>query len=127
MKENSQIVGITIAKLAREKGFNEACDFAYCLDTGTGAYYTNYDPGYFKNTALWEKHFAAPKREAINGWLRRKMIFVDIDVIKNSIPEFTYHIATQESGEWKKTEQSKPFENYENALESAILDALSFV
>lgn len=127
MKENNQIVSLAVAELAKEKGFDNLTDFAYCFDTTQGAYYVNYDPEYFQNSNLWEKHIAAPTREQLQIWLQKNQIFVIVNVDQTFEPKFAYKISQHlGNGVWDNNEKwSDLFYRYEQALEAGLLEGLS--
>lgn len=131
MRDNDLIVSLKVAELARKKGFDGVTDFGYCFDTTKNGYYADYDPNYFSNTSLWEKHFAAPTREQLHVWLMQKGIFITIEVDQTMEPKFCYHIATFEpkTYEWKNHDPSGTalFYKYEQALEEALEEALKLV
>lgn len=131
MRENKQLTSIELAKLAKSKGFNDVCDNAYCLDREKIAYYISYDPGYFKNNDLWEKHFAAPRREELHAWLRDKGVIIVIDVDQTFEPKFCYSIAQFDKNtfEWKNHDPSGTalFYTYEAALEEALMEGLKLL
>ena len=130
MRENSMAVSLELAKLARDKGFDEVCDFGYCYDTTKDGYYSNYDPDYFKNSGLWEKHYAAPSREQLQVWLQKQGIFVIVDVDQTMEPKFAYKINKHlGSGNWNKhgSDWSDLYYRYEQALEEGLLEGLKLV
>jgi hypothetical protein len=131
---NKEIVGINLAKIAKEYGYNNVCDYCYCFDSNLQSYYTNYDPDYFINEILAEQHYAAPTRENLNKWLREKNIFITIEVDQTLEPKFCYHIAkfsgNDLSGwEWKNFDPSGTalFYKYEQALEEALEEGLKLI
>jgi len=130
MKENNALVSITLAQLARKKGFDETCDFGYCFDVNKQGYYTNYDPNYFKNSSLWEKHVAAPTREQLQKWLRDRNVFVTIELDRTYEPKFVYSVDLyKEGGNWDKNlnKYSDLYYTYEQALEDGLLEGLNKV
>lgn len=123
-------VSINLAKLAREKGFDETCNFGYCYDKEKDGYYADYDPGYFKNSILWEKHYAAPSREELLVWLQKQGVFVIVDVDQTLEPKFTYKINRYfGDGNWDKygSDWSDLYYRYEQALEEGLTQALNLV
>jgi len=121
-------VSLNLAKLARVKGFDEVCDFGYCYDTTKDGYYMNYDPDYFKNSALWEKHYAAPTREQLQVWLQKQSVFVIVDVDQTLEPKFAYKINKHlGEGNWDKLggNWSDLYYRYEKALEDGLTEALN--
>ncbi len=131
MEENTEIVSLKLAKLARQKGFNLRCDNGYCFDTDQKAYYTNHDPGYFVNDKLWKKHFAAPKREELNQWLRANGIFITVEVDQTFEPKFCFNIATfdKKTYEWNNYDPTMTalYYTYEKALEDGLEEALKLL
>lgn len=80
MKAQGQLIGLELAKLARKAGFDETTDHAHCFDTVKKGYYVSYDPDYFVNSDLWDKHYAAPTHEQLHSWLRSRNRIVLIDL-----------------------------------------------
>jgi len=128
MKNNNALVNIGLAQLAKEKGFDEICDAGYCFDTTKQAYYTNYDPDYFKNSLLWEKHTAAPTREQLQTWLRERNVIVTVEVDRTYEPKFVYSVDVyKDGGNWDKelNKYSDLYYKYEQALEDGLQEGLS--
>jgi hypothetical protein len=134
MKENNELVSIKLAELARMKGFNDICDNGYCFDNDKQAYYINYDPKYFQNDKIWEKHYAAPTREQLHTWLRDRKIFITIEVDQTLEPKFCYSLSrfieTAEEGcSWTNHDPSGTalFYKYEQALDEALEEGLKLL
>jgi hypothetical protein len=130
MRENNMAVSLELAKLARAKGFDEVCDYGYCYDTTKEGYYADYDPGYFINSMLWEKHYAAPSREQLQVWLQKKSVFVIVDVDQTLEPKFAYKINKHlGDGNWDKlgNDWSDLYYRYEQALEQGLTEGLKLL
>jgi hypothetical protein len=132
MKENNDVVGIEIAKLARKKGFTEICNFGYCYDLEKSGHYLSYDIGYFDNTHLFAMHYAAPSRSALAAWLRKNNIYIDLDVDQTFEPKFAYKISkfVEDGSEWINLMKngavySDLYRTYEAALEASLLEAIN--
>lgn len=128
MKGNAVIVSLELAKLAREKGFDEVTHFGYCYDPKMEGYYINYDPDYFNNASLWENHYAAPSREQLLVWLQKQDIFVVVDVDQTLEPKFVYKVTKHlGNGSWDIFGPlwSDLYIRYEQALEAGLTEGLN--
>jgi hypothetical protein len=129
-KENTRLVTLEVAKLARLAGFDDKCDWAYCYDTQKDAYYENYDPNYHRNSILWEKHYAAPTREEFQLWLQKQGVFVIVDVDQTNEPKFVYKVNRHfTDGNWDKLGDnwSDLYYRYEQALEDGLLEGVKLL
>jgi hypothetical protein len=131
MEGNNMTVSLKLAKFARKLGFDGVTSFAYCFDTGNKSYYINYDPDYFLNSKLWEKHYAAPSREQLHAWLMEKGIFVTVEVDQTMEPKFCYHIAVidYKTNIWTNYDPSGTalFYKYVEALEEGLEEGLKLL
>lgn len=128
MKGNEMIVSLKVAELARLNGFDEVTNFAYCYDTTKEGYYINFDPEYFSNKKLWDKHYAAPTREQLQIWLQKQGIFVIVDVDQTLEPKFAYKVTIHlGEGNWTKNKSnwSDLYYRYEHALEAGLIEGLN--
>jgi hypothetical protein len=98
------------------------------VETDFGAYYSNvHTPSLFdEGESSHYKHYAAPRRQQLNDWLRENR-----GLCVSVVPEgkgFHFHISSKESGKWKKEVSSSSFfEEYLNAFENALRIALEMV
>lgn len=126
MREN-HIVGLELAKLARAKGFNEVCDYAYCYDNDKQAHYLGLDLEYYRNSMLWEKHFSAPSRDQLQKWLRDRNIIVTIELDRTYEPKYVYSVDVyKDGGNWDKeyNQYSDLYYTYEQAFEEGLIAGL---
>ncbi len=128
MKSRGQIVGLEVAKLARKAGFDEVTDHGHCFDTVKKGYYVDYDPDYFVNSSLWEKHCSAPTQEQLHAWLRSnksRIVLIDIANKLNQFPIF-YPNVYKCDPVWKNIIEvdHKVYTSYEQAFEEGLKIAL---
>ena len=147
MKE--QIVSFKVAKMAKEKGFNELCSKYYCHKYGKSEYFrkehgklkefeTKDEYGdkigvYFRKKSTGQPHIIiAPTQSLLQKWLRDKhKLYVTIDCCVYGDPE---RYAAYLSGYGKKGLFANPivdgftiYDNYEKALEEGLEEALKLI
>lgn len=123
-----QLVSFEIAKLAKEKGFKEKC-FRQYFDTGTMTVCSNKQEVVFgtcEELGYGDKDkFLAPTQSLLQKWLRENK---DIHIIIGSSNIKGYNFCfSSEKGLTGFSTNTFPFETYEEALEKALFEALSFV
>jgi hypothetical protein len=143
------LIGFETAKLAKEKGFNEICDYNYdlCLqdiideDEGENEIrykkdstalhkYKNYNSE-FKNGPYWA-NFSVTTQSLLQKWLRKNhKIEIHIDCItqtnykdKTVKVGFYQYMVKSSSNYYFITMSNKHFKEYEEALEEALQEAL---
>lgn len=131
MLENRDYVSSEIAKLLKEKGFNEPCE--KCIDINTKrTKYCDYDHICVSNDALSSELISYPTLYEVIKWLREKHnIYIfptpylskDIDETSKYIVE----IYKFEDEEWRHTNYLYKFVTYEEALNAGILEALNTI
>ena len=92
-------VGFEIAKLLKESGFNEKCEYCY-------AYFDDDDVRIFelkpikKAQNLAENRYPCVSQQSAMAWLRKNYIFIDIDTIITTDKKvyFSARIRTIEDG-----------------------------
>lgn len=111
-----------IAKLLKEKGFNENC-YTYYDDIDTSI--NRFDKGYhFNNTSYpWgvpydvskaKKYFVAPTHQMAIKWLREQgMDIIILPVLKNEYNKQKYYI-------WQATGKKDKASTYEAGVEAAL-------
>lgn len=122
--EKEDYVSLQVAKLLKEKGFNEICSAAYSIEDeninplfyGT---FQNYGDGYVAG------HIAAPTLYEAANWLRENYnIHVTIDFDESQL--WGYSIQECNDKDSFITNDSL-FNSYEEALDAGIIKALKMI
>ena len=134
MKE--QLISFETAKLAKEKGFNESCVFAYFnLEDGHkfNGKLDNFDHGQNrqiypkgKNSEYDHTYVTAPTQSLLQKWLREKhniSIKID-DFVTNERIRYDYNVCVLGSQE---DNPKGVYRTYEEALEEGLLEALKLI
>ena len=121
-------VSYEVAKLLKEKGFDEQCRDFYRQENGNWLHRTTYEYNYFNlQMPRWEDCYSCPTHQTAMKWLREVHnkhcdIGYDIDLewffqiidlketVEYDYPETKYYHTENESG----------FNSYEDAVEAAI-------
>lgn len=125
MKEN--IVTFQVAKLAKEKGFKLKVNHYYEITTISDSD-LNLKPCKYQNINLFEDSiFAAPTQSILQKWLR-EVHNIDIFIWKNSI-DGSYRVddILLNNEELTNLEFEVGFDNYEEALEEGLYEALKLI
>lgn len=102
-----------VAKLLKEKGFNELCTAKYCTD---GRFDRSFY--YYKNSEINKDAYNAPTLQMAMRWLREvHKIHIVIGWLPNSKLFFT-HICDMNSGYPKRNKHE--YTSYEEAVEEAL-------
>ena len=110
------LVGLVVARLAAEKGFNEGCNWYY---SGVDALcWSNMKPD---NSDLAVGDLAAPTQSFLQKWLR-ELKATDIFVLPCG--DDNYSIDIFYIGEGEDTNKNADYKTYEEALEDALMIAL---
>lgn len=120
-----ELVGFEVAKLAKEKGFDELTDYNYSstgnLISGTGRW----------RNSDWAVNISAPTQSLLQRWIR-EVYKIDISIepvwnnakkLKSLYSPWVYYRANEEPGDEKQTY----FDSYEQALEEALIEALKLI
>lgn len=120
-----ELVGFEVAKLAKEKGFDEFTDYNY---SSTGNLISGV--GILKNSQ-WKVNTSAPTQSLLQRWLR-EVHKIDISIepvwdnakkLKSLYSPWVYYRANEESEDERQTY----FDSYEKALEDALEGALKLI
>ena len=117
--DNEAYIGFETAKLLKEKGFNEKCEYCY-------AYFDDNDVRVFelkpnKNAQnLAENRYPCVTQQSAMSYLRKNNIFIDIDTIITTDKKVYYSatVGTIENG-WDDI-IAEYVETYEEAVEMAL-------
>ena len=110
-------VSCNIAKLLKEKGFDENCAALYHLRTGE---ISQQGVGYVFNNSQWENFVSAPTLQMTMKWLREKCIFITLNIISfnlNDLPIWSFDIWHNNNHEYRSSDY---FDSYEQTCETAI-------
>ena len=120
-----QIISFETAKLAKKKGFNEPCLECY-VEKGT-LYNNNREGIEFTNKQLLITNCSAPTQSLLQRWLR-EIHNIDIIIWKNGI-DGSYRVEDilLNNKEITNLEFEDSFDNYENALEEGLYEALKLI
>ena len=125
-----QLISFETAKLAKEKGFDIHCRFYY--DEEMLSIYENEDFPYNS----WNENLFAPTQSLLQKWLR-ELHGVDIHITRNkpsyreyrveiykvdNTPNYIYFQINEENSKFCKW-----FDDYEEALEASLLEALKLI
>lgn len=135
MKE--QIIKFETAVLAKEKGFNKDC--LYCYTTKDNIQISSGDENDMEtyNHNLWD-NFSAPTQSLLQKWLREEHnlhIEIQLEALKQVVeaPKYNWIIFgafyTMEKSLYfgNKKDAGKLYNNYEEALEEALLNSLKLI
>lgn len=119
-KANNGYVDFEIAKLLKESGFNEKCEYCY-------AYFYPNDVRVFdlkpnkKAQKLAENRYPCVTQQSAMAWLRKNYIFIDIDTIYTTDKKVYYSASmrTIEDG-WVTIGELELVESYEAAVNIAL-------
>ncbi len=108
-----------VAKLLKEKGFNESCvRFAYQLKDRV-KYGMNKDcPTNTDLKPIYASAWSVPTHQMAMAWLREKNISIEMSVVKSHY--WVYTIYKILNNKVKELYNDGGFESYENACESAL-------
>ena len=111
-------VSFEIARLLKEKNFNEACEHQYyVIDKKLGTYNTT------DRSRNPERYIDAPTHQMVMAWLREKGLFIQIGVVDHStitIPEKYYFFRIYENRRYISHDRTETYYTYEEAVESAL-------
>ena len=124
MKE--QIVGFEVAKLAKDKGFDWLCKYAY--DINKKLFHDSHCNTNWNDKVFLISECSAPTQALLQKWLREKHK-INCKVASNSL---ICHFPMNEILEEYGTELCGPkrfilFDTYEKALEAGLLAALQLI
>ena len=106
------LISFETAKLAKEKGFKKLCDFSYDED---GILTGNCEQSY---------NYVAPTQSLLQKWLREKH---DIHITITSISQESWQYHIQKPKDKLGDNYEEDFENYEEALEVGLQEALKLI
>lgn len=122
-----ELVTLETAKLLKEKGFNEFCEFAYADEDlhimglhSTNSFFNEIGCGY-----------TTPTKSIAQKWLRETKN-LHIEIYRNACG-YGYIIVKANNGTWMKADGSKgpndggKWDAYEEALEAGIFEALKLI
>jgi hypothetical protein len=132
MKE--QEISLITSQLAKLKGFDWECRGYYCPPRKQGNKYTEHY-GYFNSNKFQfyiddkgikreVEMYSAPTQSFLQTWLRKKGIWVEVQLIDTLTEICQYQIFTTGNATRKSTGL---FDNYEQALEAGLLEALNLL
>ena len=107
-----KLIEYSTAKLAKEKGFKKLCDFSYDED---GILTGNCEQSY---------NYVAPTQSLLQKWLREKH---DIHITITSISQESWQYHIQKPKDKLGDNYEEDFENYEEALEVGLQEALKLI
>lgn len=135
---HDEIVTYEVAKLAKEKGFNEECRDFYCDDklqkritrTSCNRQVTSFD--YCSNSMLEDYdspkeyyNIAAPTQSLLQRWLREEKGYYVCPYYDNNEFKWTYSIREKTGDMWILLVGETPsFDKYEEAMEAGLKFAL---
>lgn len=124
MKEN--IVTFQVAKLAKEKNFKLEVNYYYEITTISDSD-LSLKPCEYQNINFFDSIFAAPTQSILQKWLREEHN-IDIIIWKNGI-DGSYRVEDilLNNKELTNLEFEDSFDNYENALEKGLHEALKLI
>ena len=122
-----QLVSYRIAKLAKDKGFKEWCDFAYRSTDNEEQLMAK---STWRNGEIHDSHkgfCTAPTQSLLQKWLREVKNYVVIVTYDHSNPEKPYSVNGGQTAPCIIDIAEHDFNSYEDALEEGLLQALELV
>ena len=142
---NDALIGFEVAKLAKEKGFDEYCSIGWVTKEIAGKYLNyHYKYNFSKDFViqddvmfcpLYEPYYLTPTQSLLQKWLREKH-----QIIVTITPTFTYSLITKigyyctvetPNEDLYSMECKNPdlyfYSTYEEALESGLKEALTLI
>ena len=116
--DNNAYIGFEVAKLMKENGFNEKCEYCYAYFDDNDVRVFDLNPN--KNAQnLAENRYPCVTQQSAMALLRKNNIFIDIDTIITTDKKvyFSASVGTIEDG-WKTI--AEWVETYEAAVEMAL-------
>lgn len=112
-------ISFETAKLLKENGFNEKCEYCYVYFDDNDIRFFELKP-YKRAQDLAENCYPCVTQQSAMAWLRKKNIFIDIDTIITTDKKvyFSASVGTIENG-WS-TIAELLVETYEVAVEMAL-------
>lgn len=117
--DNDGYVGFEIAKLLKENGFNEKCEYCY-------AYFDDNDVRVFelrpnkKAQNLAENRYPCVTQQSAMAWLRKNIIFIDIDTIITTDKKVYYSASIRTIEDGWSTIGKLIEKDYEVAVDMAL-------
>lgn len=127
-----QLVGFELAKLAKEKGFNE---FTKTHFRHTGEEFSEgLLSSHGTKNSEWDKHYCRPTQAFLQAWLRQKKS-IHVNVIETIFDQYTFGIGILIEGgnivsDWNYNcfyDTNSYLSSYEHALELGLKHALDFI
>jgi len=119
-------VSFEVAKLLKEKGFNEFCYTYYDnidnsinrFDKGLHFNNTSYPWGVPYDVSKAKKYIVAPTQQMTMAWLREKNISIELSVVRSHY--WVYTIYEILNNKVKELYNDGGFNSYEDAVEAAL-------
>ena len=114
-------VSFEVAKLLKEKGFDEQCRDFYRQENGNWLHRNTYEYNYFNlQMPMWKDCYACPTHQMAMKWLREKGIYFSLVPFIENVgwPKDTWHINFYNSD--GIIGGGFPVKGYEEAVEAAI-------
>jgi len=121
-----QLISFETAKLAKEKGFNEECDWNYCIETydfPTGLHVVEGNIYRFRLGVI--RNACAPTQSLLQKWLRDEHK-IHITIYSSSQESWMFRI-TKPHQKLLEGLYAEDFETYEEALEEGLQEALKLI
>lgn len=116
-------VSFEVAKLLKERGFDEPCRTYYQDKKFVDDVCTQY---YQWNSKSPFGHISAPTLQVTMKWLREKGVYMSIDTVISSSGNIYFNIDTySEDSGWNHPVDF--YDSYEEAVEAALLYALNLI
>lgn len=117
-------VTLEIAKLLKEKGFNEWCEWVY---EDHGATHSTIDADFVghSNSNLESNQYAIPFQSQAQTWLRNRknvIVIVDYDIVYSK--KWDYEIWYDGA---LRVSSFERYDSYEEALEKGLKEAIDFI
>lgn len=121
-----EIVSFEVAKLAKEKGFDEACEYGFIIYRD-GSYVDHQDWGKRgnRNSHHDSTCAAAPTQSLLQRWLREKYD-IQIEIQWDSVT-YGYKVWHPDETNWTERTFTYMMHTYEQALEQALIKGLKLI
>lgn len=119
-------VSYEVAKLLKEKGFDEQCRDFYRQENGNWLHRNTYEYNYFNlQMPRWEDCYSCPTHQMVMKWLReekRISIIIEFDLTKRGYCPYVYQL--DYDMDWVVKWRINTPMKYEEAVEAALKYAL---
>jgi hypothetical protein len=130
-----ELVSFEVAKLAKEKRFNQYCNYAYYeiyKDSEIEIKFSSNETMYSSEWKYFiQESFITPTQSLLQRWLREvhgAKLYCVPSPLSSRVNNWTWMLDAYEEGVWKGRVQSDSiFDTYEQSLEKGLLETLKLI